>query len=119
MDSHAILLDTLLLAACVVLFASSHATRARLRRASPASVAALALFLANVGVALVGLLVSIATPDTFMARNHLILPSALLLVATLYWTSTRPAALRDRAALRAIAWRAAIVLYLGVVLMAM
>ncbi len=119
MDSRAIVLDTLLLAACVVLFASSHTTRARAQRATPASVAALALFLANVGVVLVGLLVSIATPDTFMAGDHLILPSSLLLVATLYRTSTRPAWRRDLATPRAIAWRAAIVLYLGAILLAM
>lgn len=119
MDSRSILLDTLLLAACVVLFASSHATRSRAQRATPASVAALALFLANVGVVLVGLLVSIATPDTFMAGDHFRLPSSLLLVATLYRTSTRPAWRRDLVSPRAIAWRAAIVLYLGAILLAM
>lgn len=119
MGSRAIVLDALLLAACVVLFASSHAARARAHRPSAASVAVLALFLADVAVALVGLLVSVATPDTFMARDHVILPSALLLVATLYWTSTRPPSRREPATLGDIAWRAAIALYLGAILFAM
>ncbi len=121
MGSHIILLDALLLAACVVLFASSHVTYTRSGRPSAARVAVLALFLANVGVALVGLLVSVPTPDTFMAGDHVILPTTLLLVATLYWTSSRAPSPSHRGflTLRGIAWRAAIALYLGVILLGM
>ena len=119
MDPLAIVVDALLLAACVALFANSYAATARRARPSLVSRLVLLLFLANAALALVGLVVSSRTPDTFEAGDPAVLPSILLAIAAIYWTSTHPFKRAAVTTAGSIALRAAVVVYLGVILMGM
>jgi hypothetical protein len=117
MDAASITVDLLLLAGCVPLFAASYQSRTRSTRPSWPLRLALFLFGLNVVIILLGLFVSAITPDTFEAGNRVILPSALLLLATIFWSAAWPVKPLTRRPVLAlavpIAWRLAVVLYLG------
>jgi len=117
MDAASITVNLLLLAGCVPLFLANYQARTRSARPSRTLRLALLLFGLNVLVIVLGLLVSAITPDTFEQGNHAILPTALLLLATIFWSAPWLAKrLTGRPVLATagpIVWRLAIALYLG------